>query len=198
MAKNQVFFGNYTESLANFDHELFAWRTSQTSFDWAELMLLDRLPKSGMTVSGQLYVVEQTLELPTNESAGFVLPTPLASDAGVAAIMNNNTNIVFTSNGTPRKVSNNGVNGSLGLARTMMLLPQLSAVKQQTKQLKLPTPTCHDMKNNMSPSCWNREADLGVEIAKMEGYTSETIGNKKRIHPDFVAWMMGYPIDWLN
>ncbi|QDP46463.1 MAG: hypothetical protein GOVbin3250_33 [Prokaryotic dsDNA virus sp.] len=63
----------------------------------------------------------------------------------------------------------------------------------------LPTPTCHDIKNNMSPSCWNRDADLGVEIAKMEGYTQDSIiGKGLRIHPHFITWMMGFPIDWLD
>lgn len=63
--------------------------------------------------------------------------------------------------------------------------------------LVLPTPTVMEAKNNMSPSCWTRQADLGVEIAKMEGYNQETIiGKQLRIHPHFVEWMMGYPIGW--
>lgn len=79
MAKNQIFTGNYTESLARFDPELSALRMFQTSFDWADPMLLDRLPQSGMIVNGLLYAVDQTSEPHTEESAGFVLPTPTAS-----------------------------------------------------------------------------------------------------------------------
>ena len=134
MEKSRVFGGRCCELQATFDHESSSWKMLQTSFDWAEPMLLDRLPKSGMTVSGRLYRLDN-LERHTDESGGLVLPTP----------------------------------------------------------------TCHDSKNNMSPSCWTRQADLGVEIAKLEGYNQETIiGTGLRIHPHFVEWMMGFPIGWLD
>jgi len=76
--KNRVFGGKCTELLANFDQELYAWKMLQMSFQWADAMLLDRLPKSGMIVNGQLYAVDQISEHRTTERAGFVLPTPTA------------------------------------------------------------------------------------------------------------------------
>ena len=78
--KNLIFSGSYTESLARFDPELSALRMLQISFDWADPQLLDHLPKSGIIVNGLLYAVDQTLDSPTSESVGFVLPTPQASD----------------------------------------------------------------------------------------------------------------------
>ena len=186
MAKNLVFGGRCTELLGLYDQELLSWRTLQISFEWAEQQSLQALPKSGMTASGQLYVVEQTSELPTCDADGFVLPTPLASDAGPAAILNENTNIVFTSNGTPRKVSNNGVNGSLGLARTVMLLP---------------TPTASDPLKH-STGGLHRHLVRGQKYSAGDHRaTNQTkpIGNKRRhLNPQFVVWMMGYPLDWLD
>ena len=79
MAKNLIFTGSYTESLARFDPELYALKMLQTSFDWAAPMLLDHLPQSGMIVNGLLYAVDQTSEHRTTDPAGFVLPTPTAS-----------------------------------------------------------------------------------------------------------------------
>ena len=79
MAKNQIFTGSYTESLASYDPALSALKMFQTSFDWAEPMLLDHLPQSGMIVNGLLYAVDQTSEHRTTDPAGFVLPTPTAS-----------------------------------------------------------------------------------------------------------------------
>ena len=76
--KNQVFGGKCTELLANFDRESYAWKMLQMCFQWADAQLLDRLPKSGMTVNGQLYAVDQISEHRTTEHAGFVLPTPIA------------------------------------------------------------------------------------------------------------------------
>jgi hypothetical protein len=112
-----------------------------------------------------------------------MLPTPTASDAGPAAILNENTNIVYTSKGTPRKVSNNGVNGSLGLARTVMLLP---------------TPTVNESKNNPSgASQWNRHDSLNVEAAKLHGLNKAT-GKDFQLNPQFVEEMMGFPIGWTD
>jgi len=113
-----------------------------------------------------------------------MLPTPTVSDAGPAAILNENTNIVYTGKGTPRKVSNNGVNGSLGLARTVMLLP---------------TPTVNESKNNPSgASQWARNGSLNVEAAKIGGLTKEqaTNGTHFQLNPPFVEEMMGFPIGW--
>lgn len=112
-----------------------------------------------------------------------MLPTPTASDAGPASILNENTNIVYTGKGTPRKVSNNGVNGSLGLARTVMLLP---------------TPTVNESKNNPSgASQWARHDSLNVEAAKLQGL-NKTTGSDFQLNPLFVEEMMGFPIGWTD
>lgn len=63
----------------------------------------------------------------------------------------------------------------------------------------LPTPTVNDATNNPStPSQWDRHDSLPVEVAKREGKTRETIGKDARLHPQFVEWMMGFPIGWTD
>ena len=52
-----------------------------------------------------------------------LLPTPMASDATMGAIIGKKDVFVTTKNGTPRKVNQNGQNGSLGLARYVQMLP---------------------------------------------------------------------------
>lgn len=52
-----------------------------------------------------------------------LLPTPVASDATTGAIIGQNDQYVTTKNGTPRKINQNGQNGSIGLARIAQLLP---------------------------------------------------------------------------
>ena len=79
MKTNLVYGGKCTELLANYDQELHCWKMLQMSFGWADPMLLDRLPKSGMTVNGQLYEL-QISERHTIEPVGFVLPTPTATE----------------------------------------------------------------------------------------------------------------------
>ena len=173
MEKSRVYGGRCGELLATLDQGSSSWKMLQTSFDWAAPMLLEVLPKSGMTVSGRLYLLNNA-EHPTLDVGGSALPTPTASDAGPAAILNENTNIVFTGKGTPRKVSNNGVNGSLGLARTVMLLP---------------TPSAHEHKYRLKG---NSQASKCLEAR------ARRTGKDFQLNPQFVEEMMGFPIGWTD
>jgi hypothetical protein len=56
-----------------------------------------------------------------------MLPTPMASDATTGAIIGKNDHFIMTGNGIPRKVNQNGINGSVGLARIVQLLPTPNA-----------------------------------------------------------------------
>ena len=56
-----------------------------------------------------------------------LLPTPMASDATTGAIIGKNDRFITTGNGTPRKINQNGINGSVGLARMVQLLPTPNA-----------------------------------------------------------------------
>jgi len=215
MENVRVFGGVSTVLSTSYDPVSSSWKTCQQSLFEDCQQSLDRLPKSGMTVNGRLYLLHN-VEHPTLENDGLVLPTPChrdyknnpltpsrhtgkhsrclntavgemilptptASDAGPAAILNENTNIVYTKNGTPRKVSNNGVSGSVGLARTVMLLL---------------TPTVNESKNNPSgASQWERNGSLNVEAAKMHGLNKIT-GKDFQLNPPFVEEMMGFPIGW--
>jgi hypothetical protein len=193
MRKSLVFGGKSTGLLASFSpsdtHQYSCWKTSQTSFEWAEPTLLEALPQSGMTSSGRLYQLHNAVH-PTSDADGLqsptqvpsdtifgtnsLLPTPTVSDAGPAAILNENTNIVFTGKGTPRKVSNNGVNGSLGLARTVMLLP---------------TPSAHEHKYRLKG---NSQASRCLEAQARRS------GKDFQLNPQFVEEMMGFPIGWTD
>lgn len=193
MRKSLVFGGKSTGLLASFSpsdmNQYSCWKTSQTSFEWADPTLLEALPQSGMTASGRLYQLHNA-EHPTSDVGGLqsptqapldtifgtnsLLPTPTVSDAGPAAILNENTNIVYTGKGTPRKVSNNGVNGSLGLARTVMLLP---------------TPSAHEHKYRLKG---NSQASRCLEAQARRS------GKDFQLNPQFVEEMMGFPIGWTD
>jgi hypothetical protein len=63
---------------------------------------------------------------PTMEKLGLIpTPTPTASDATTGAIIGKNDTFITTKNGTPRKVNQNGENGSVGLGRfaALKMLP---------------------------------------------------------------------------
>ena len=79
MGKNQVFGGRCYELLASYDRESSSWRMSQLSLFEEDVKSLDRLPKSGIAVNGELFQLEN-LGLHISDGDGLQLPTPMASD----------------------------------------------------------------------------------------------------------------------
>ena len=62
----------------------------------------------------------------------------------------------------------------------------------------LPTPTVSASKNNPdTPSIWNRNSSLNVEVAKLQGL-NKTTGKGFQLNPPFVEEMMGFPIGWTD
>jgi hypothetical protein len=74
-----VFIGKSGDSLSSLSQDGSFWKTSQTFLLEEEPRLQQALPPWGMTQDGQLYPL-QPLALFTKGSAGFSLPTVIASD----------------------------------------------------------------------------------------------------------------------
>ena len=102
-----------------------------------------------------------------------MLPTPVTSDATTGAIIGKNDVFVQTK-GLPRKINQNGVDGSVGLARLVQLLP---------------TPTADD---NPAKNTGKRNQDGLQKRAYQE------TGQTSQLSVQFVSEMMGYPIDYLE
>lgn len=62
----------------------------------------------------------------------------------------------------------------------------------------LPTPTVDTSKNNFSPSQLKRDNNLPKTISDLCQSQGSAIGKDARLRPQFVEWMMGFPIGWLN
>ena len=82
MERNRVFGGKCYESLASYQQneksQLWSWKMSQLSLLEEDARSLDRLPKSGIVQSGQLFPLE-ALEPLICEKDGLqslILPTP--------------------------------------------------------------------------------------------------------------------------
>ena len=122
MEKSQVFGLRCDASLASFDHQSSSWKMSQLSLFEDYPQSLESFPNSGMMRNGVLYPLE-TLELHTSASAGFVLPTPTASD--------------------PTKQSTGGLHRRIIYNQTFSM---------GDKRNKYPTPTAHLAKEQNCPS----------------------------------------------
>lgn len=83
---------------------------------------LGRLPKWGSMRNGDIYE-HRILERPTKGNDGSAWPTPVKSDADSGAIIGKNDHYYTTSTGMPRKVNQNGKDGSVGLGRLVKLWP---------------------------------------------------------------------------
>ena len=150
-----------------------------------------------------------------------LLPTPMASDATTGAIIGKNDQFVTTRNGTPRKINQNGQNGSVGLARMVRLLPTPNAreADKYTKKYNpnsqmgtaltamaingmLPTPAARDYQPSVSPQALKRKngkmrTDALCNLPVMLGeHHSQNGGKTSQLNPLFVAEMMGFPPDW--
>lgn len=142
-----------------------------------------------------------------------MLPTPSAADATMGAVLGKNDRIVQTPSGTLRKVTPT-TNFSLGLARTVQLLPTPCAqdFKKRgvnSKQKGLPemfrkcdwllTPSASDgmrammtMDNLKAHRKKNAaQSNLAEQIAHKIG------GGTSQLSPLFVEEMMGYPLIYL-
>ena len=141
--------------------------------------------------------------------------------ATTGAIIGKNDQFVTTRNGTPRRINQNGQNGSVGLARMVRLLPTPNAREADKYSKKynpnsqmgtaltamavngmLPTPAARDYQPSVSPQALKRKngkmrTDALCNLPVMLGeHHSQNGGKTSQLNPLFVAEMMGFPPDW--
>jgi hypothetical protein len=117
----------WRESSVKFDRNTRSWKTHRCLWEEVLPSSLVTLPKWGIMRDGALWE-RTTSPLLTNETeSGLLLPTPTCADATMGAILNDNTKMITLKSGKLRKISNQGVSGSIGLARTVAMWPTPAA-----------------------------------------------------------------------
>lgn len=113
-----------------------------------------------------------------------LLPTPMASDATTGAIIGKNDQFVTTRNGTPRRINQNGQNGSVGLARMVRLLPTPNAREADKYSKK-----------------YNPNSQMGTALTYVQPYGKDKNG-KDKYHTyrrkDVLAFRKKYADDLLR
>lgn len=113
-----------------------------------------------------------------------LLPTVTAGDATAGAVIDKNDTFKLTGNGTVRRYNQNGHNSSLSLGRLLTL-------KNGSNLLPSPITSKANRRIEKASPCRakgrNLEQRLGVEAPALIG---------QHINPQFLEWMMGYPIGW--
>ena len=176
--------------LAKYDQGLSLWKTPQCSLLEDYIEFSETWPKWGIMHDGAFW--ELTMSVRHIEESGYgYLPTPTSTDATAGAVLNKNTKLIRLSSGKLRKISNNGVSGSIGLARTVALWPTPDAnmgargtqpewkpirqsgqpaqytINQAVRdKQKWPTPQARDWKGSSGRSLKGLEIDLPTAIKK--------------------------------
>jgi hypothetical protein len=157
--------------LAKYDPDTSSWKTAQCSLLEDLNESLATLPRSGMTRNGLLWelpMLEQTIK---ETVYGFLLPTPTASDGTAGSVIGKNDKFYTTKTGMPRKINQNGKDGSVGLGRLVQMWP---------------TPTAHNAKETNAPSESKRNTPtLGAQAGGS-------------LNPTWVEWLMGWPLGWTD
>ena len=121
----------------------------------------------------------RTIDLNDLARSGL-LPTPVTSDATTGAIIGKNDTFKETS-GLPRKVNQNGTDGSVGLARLVQLLP---------------TPQATDFKGGATAESYEERGRGETNDLRTWAAFQERTGKTSQLNPLFVAEMMNFPVDW--
>jgi hypothetical protein len=197
-------------SFTKYDHDMRLWRTHQCSLLGDLEPFSETWPQWGLMRNGECW--EQTqLAHPIKESAfGFTVPTPVASDGTTGSLIGKNDSFYETRTGMPRKVNQNGKDGSVGLGRLVQMWPTPDAncgqrgtqpnwtpkrksgqpaqytINQAVRDRMFPTPTAHNAKECASPSEYNRNTPTLATHA----------GGK--LNPMWVEWLMGWPLAWTD
>jgi hypothetical protein len=227
MEKDQECGERWHGLLAKYNPNTHSWKTVQCSlFEDLELSL-ETWPRWGLMRDGVCW--EQTpLVLPTNETVfGFSLPTPVASDATSGAVIGKNDTFYTTSTGMPRKVNQNGIDGSVGLGRLIQMWPtpiasrggawrgdgQVSMIARNVetyeeywlltqgtskKKREKYWPTPQASDNRDRGNMSNPSVQRRVDIGKQVMLSQSVDPNSGQLNPTWVEWLMGWPIGWTD
>ena len=185
---DQVFTEKSCALLASFDRATCFWRTLQQSFLTDSEPFSQTWPRWGMTAGGYAYAHPMSGRR-IIEIDGFYWQTPVADDSV------NREKGKFNSRGEPKlsaqvkywptpRANDAEKRGNFDTSNKRNGLP--AAAKMW------PTPTTNDAKNSTLP-----ESQIfrdGMAGALMRD--GEKAGGQ--LNPDWVAWLMGFPIAWAN
>lgn len=106
-----------------------------------------------------------------------LIPTPQAADASMGAVIGKEDKFKVLPSGRMRKINKNGIDGSVGLAREVAMLP---------------TPSATDYKGCGTNATVRDRIDYTVAKTKNGAKTG------LKLQPNFVEWMMGFPANWTD
>ena len=175
---NGIFGQIPPESLAKYDHDSSSWRTYLPLFNTWEPYSPETWPEWATLLGTELFQQRKPTHL-ISEKGGGAWPTPTANTRPNA--------------GHVRLLRKQVLEGKLSEEEATQMLNGKSPFSAQgavtAYEKKWPTPTSRDYKDGVY--CPNVPTNklLGREVWEGDG-------NKGRLNPDWVEWLMGVPIKW--
>lgn len=190
-------------SFARFDRATASWRTHQCSLFGGLELFSATWPRSGMMRRGKCYPLATAAHRTNERGCGSSqkIPTPRANDAIDITInqkillassydsQRNGLTAFVTKWPTPVASDYKSVKGSLRVKLSYAI------ERGATKTRKFPTPCSTDAPkwNNMTPEQRQKKAQA-VRLFNVVNEDGERNGG--RLNPDWVEWLMGWPIGW--
>ena len=165
-------------SFAKYDQSTHSLKTHQCSLFEDSTESCQTLPAWGLMRNGECWEQQMSAH-PIKETVfGFMLPTPVASDGTTGSVIGKNDTFYTTSTGMPRKVNQNGIDGSVGLGRLVQMWP---------------TPVTRDYKDTGTKESMTRQRDKRQSPGLALVVGAETGG---KLNPTWTEWLMGWPLEW--
>ena len=174
----------WQESSMRYDPASYSWKTALYLSAEGSTKSLATLPRSGMTLDGQLWPLPM-LEPRTKENASGWWRTPDTGAGGTSGLLKQG--ITHRPNGQPIQIRLvDQVNN-----------PHLWAtptVYRSTSEKMWPTPQASDNRDrgNMSNPSIQRRVAIGKQIMLSQS-VHPTSG---QLNPNWVEWLMGWPVGW--
>lgn len=178
LARALVFGSSSRVLLANYDRALSCWKTSQLSLPGMGMSLLERLPRWGMTLDGELYE-RPTPGLLTSENDGFAWPTPSAT-IDMHPRTQGKGKVYLSSGMTLRRKNDNGTSSNMGLTYTVE---------------NWGTPTTSAWKGSGPHGSKSYHHDVDHHNLKAQVIEPTNTG---QLNPDWVETLMGFPPGWTD
>lgn len=168
--------------LGSYDRERSSWRTSQISLlpDWTSY--LERLPRSGMTVSGKLYALPMLAHrISASDGSAWesVWATPTVQDgencAGISQFSRNSLPLNAQIWATPTTDDANNVSRKSGVFKSLT----------------------RDVQTWATPNAADHQGTHGGGQGRSLRTDTQTMRQPtEALNPDWVELLMGYPVGW--
>jgi hypothetical protein len=169
--------------LAKYDQDTHSWKTAQCSLLEDLEQSLQTWPRWGLMRNGACYQQPMLVQTTSEKEFGYWLPTPVASDATTGAIIGRNDKFYQTKSGMPRKINQNGKNGSVGLARLVQMWP---------------TPDANMGRRNATRVDPIRKSGQPAQYTINQAVRDTEQANGGKLKPTWVEWLMGWPLGWTD